>query len=197
VTVTNHMRGMFNILKSLPSDSAHVDSNNVVQKPLDDTWVRNVRLARVHMGDSAHTEWHVVAVSGAVVTSAGATSSISSVRVQSTGLDTTITDPLQLWTLERSFQVASGDSVTITAATSRADDVVLIYWHDHRERFRNNGDGTYTFTLHVADGDSGYRWFGVNALSRGTLYDDALPYDSKAWVMHCFVGQRPTGEYFN
>jgi hypothetical protein len=36
----------------------------------------------------------------------------------------------------------------------------------------------------------GIRLVGVNALSRGTLFDDEAPYDSEAWLFHFAV--RPT-----
>ena len=194
--VTRHLMGTFNILKAMPTDSTHFDSANVVHKNLDDTWVRHLHLQRVASGDSGHTEWHVVKVSGAMVTSAGATTQIQSLRLQGGGVDTTITDPLQYWTLAHTFAFAAGDSITLTVTTNHTDDIVLGYWHDSRERFRNNGDGTYTRVLHIQSGDSGYRWCGVNALSHGTLFDDALPYDSRAWIMHCFIGPRPSGDHF-
>ena len=194
--VTRHMLGTFNVLKAMPGDSMAFDSAHVVHKNLDDTWVRHLHLVRQASGDSGHTEWRVVKVSGALVTSAGATTQIQSLRVQGGGVDTTITDPLQYWTLAHTFAFAAGDSITLTVTTNHTDDVVVGYWHDSRERFRNNGDGTYTRVLHIHDGDSGYRWCGVNALSHGTLFDDVLPYDSNAWIMHCFIGQRPSGDHF-
>jgi len=91
---------------------------------------------------------------------------------------------------------APGDSVRLTVTTSRTDDVVLAYWHDHRERFHNNGDGTYSFTLHIGGSDGGPRFFGVNAFSHGTLFDDVAAYDSMAWIFHCFVGTRPSGDLY-
>ena len=42
----------------------------------------------------------------------------------------------------------------------------------------------------------GERFIAVNALSHGTLYDDTIPYDSMAWVFHCWIGSRPTGSYY-
>ncbi len=194
--VTRHLMGTFNILKAMPGDSMAFDSTHIVHKNLDDMWVRHLHLVREVSDDSGHTEWRVVKVSGALVTSAGATTQIQSLHIQGGSVDTTITDPLQYWTLARTFDFAAGDSITLTVTTNHTDDVVVGYWHDSRERFRNNGDGTYTRVLHIHDGDGGYRWCGVNALSHGTLFDDALPYDSNAWLMHCFIGQRPSGDHF-
>jgi hypothetical protein len=196
VTVTRHFFGTFNIVKAIPGDPPVADTAHVIHKPLADTWVRHLRLRRLPSDDAGHTAWRLVAGSLVEVTSRNAASQIASLRVQGTECDTTITDPSALWALPRIRQFAAGDSVTFTATTSNADDIVLAFWHDHRERFHNNGDGTHTFVLHIGGDDGGWRWFAVNALSNGTLFDDALPYDSKAWVFGCFVGPRPAREYF-
>jgi hypothetical protein len=196
VTVTRHFTGTFNIVKALPGDPPTPDTANVIHKPLADTWVRHLQLRRLPLGDHGSTAWRLVAASLVEVTSSNAASQILSVRVQGPECDTTVTDPAALWTLPRVRVFAPGDSLTFTATTGNADDVVLAYWHDRRERFHSNGDGTHTFVLHIGDGESGWRWFAVNALSNGTLFDDALPYDSKAWAVGCFVGARPAREYF-
>ena len=195
VTVTRHFTGTFNVLPGT-GDPMMPDTAHLVHKPLADTWVRHLRLRRVHVPGTDRLEWRLIAGSLAEVTSHEAATQIVSLRVQATGCDTTITDPSALWTLPRIRQFAPGDSVTFTATTSNVDDVVIAYWHDHRERFHAIGDGTHTFVLHVGGDDGGWRWFAVNALSHGTLFDDALPYDSKAWVFGCFIGPRPDREYF-
>lgn len=186
VMVTRRVLGQFNILKASSSDPAVLDSANVIHKPIDDIWVRHLRLRRFVMPGEANV-WRVVAASGIQVGTQGGSTSITSVRIQANGVDSTVTDPLQLFPILHCFQFAPGDSIMLTATTPRTDDVLLAYWHDHRERFRNNGDGTYSFTLHPAD-VSGFRYFGVNALSHGTLFDDAIAYDSMAWILHCFIG---------
>jgi hypothetical protein len=193
VVVNRRFLGTFNIVPGT-GDPVVPDSAHLVHKPLDDQWVRHLLLHRFPEGGADHG-WHVVAATGVNVTSHNATSAIQSVRVQTSEKDTLITDPLQLFAVGNCLRLAPGDSLVLTATTSRTDDVVLAYWHDHRERFRNNGDGTYSFTLHPADA-SGYRFFGVNALSRGTLFDDALPYDSNAWIIHCLIGPPPTVQYY-
>jgi len=95
--------------------------------------------------------------------------------------DTTITDPLEMHRLRRVLHIPAGTEVVVTVTTGSADDLVLLYrWH-HRFRFHNNGDGTFTFRWTTSN-EPGLRHFGVNALSRGTLFDDAAPYDSQAWL---------------
>jgi hypothetical protein len=197
VTVTRHLTGVLNILTVLASDTMRVDSANAVHKPIDDTWVRHLRLRRVLLPGTTHDAWLVSGASGAEAASSGHTVTISSVRVQSTGLDTTVTDPQALWQVQQTFHFAPGDSVMLTATTGHADDIVLCYWHDHRERFHSNGDGTHSFTLRLPLTEGGSRFLAVNALSRGTLFDDTLPYDSLAWVFFCFVGAPPGGAWFH
>ncbi|HTO90825.1 MAG TPA: hypothetical protein VMJ70_06795 [Candidatus Sulfotelmatobacter sp.] len=193
VLVTRRILGTFNILKASSSDSTVLDSANIVHKPIDDIWLRHLRLRRFVLPGEANV-WRVVAASGIQASTQNGSTSITSVRVQATGVDTTVTDPLQLFQMVHCFQFAPGDSIVLTATTPRTDDVVLAYWTDHRERFRSNGDGTYSFTIHL-NAVLGYRYFAINALSHGTLFDDALPYDSMAWILHCFVGAPPHPYY--
>jgi hypothetical protein len=202
VTVHRLLTGTFNVVAG---DSAnHPDS--VVHKPLEDSWVRKLLLKRgrdIIVGDTVFTRWRLVGTSGVEVTSKDAVTNIQSVRIQAgalsgTVLDTTITDPLQLHRLRRVFHLPTGTQVIVTVTTGSADDIVLLYrWH-RRVRFINNGDGTHTAgwitgdewdrdrdLVSAASSDNDGSWvrhFGVNALSHGTLYDDASPYDSNAWI---------------
>ena len=197
VVVTRHILGTLHVWKELTTDSTHADTSNVVRKPIDDTWVRYVRLRRMAGAGATENAWRVTAASLAKVNSPNTTEQIQSVRLQATGLDTTVTDPAALWHFNQLFHMLAGDSVTVTATTSHPDDVVLCYWHDRRERFHNNGDGTYSYRLRLPLLErGGERFIGVNALSHGTLFDDTLPYDSMAWVFHVFVGVRPAGSYY-
>jgi hypothetical protein len=179
VTVHKRLTGTFNILTGLPgSDDVPMDSAlRVVRKPLADHWVRRLLLKRRPWGN----DWHVVATSGVKVTSRGATTQIASLRVQATGLDTTITDPLAFFRLRRIPCVDPGDRVTLTVTTLRSDDVVFLLLRDRRFRFHNNGDNTYTGVFPMP-ALAGLRHAGVNAFSNGTLFDDEAPYDSQAWL---------------
>jgi hypothetical protein len=206
VTVRKKLTGTFNILATSPPpppaaavDSLHPplplppphDSVHVVHKPLDDHWERHLLLKRVPLpGDFDHDtdadesgiRWRVAASSGARVLSAGATTQIQSVRIQTATLDTTITDPLALVRLRRFCRFRGLENVTVTVTTGRNDDIVVLYHRGLRTRFHNNGDNTYTATFRDAWLD-GVHHFGVNALSNGTLFDDAAPYDSDAWIL--------------
>lgn len=181
VTIRKHVLGKFNIL------AGAIDENDttrtVLHKPLDDRWVRRLALHRVRI-DSTGTRqvWRVVGVSGVEVTSADATTNITSLRVEAGAIDTTFTNPLELYRLRRMLLVSGSQAMKLTVTTGRNDDVVLLYRHLNRRPFVNNGDGTYTAEFLLGD-FPGIRHIGVNALSRGTLFDDTAAYDSKAWIL--------------
>jgi len=206
VTVLKKLTGTFNVLTATPPppvDSVpgatvvptpphpRPDSTHVVHKPLEDHWERHLLLERIafpgdfdaltHADDSG-PRWRIAAASGASVLSAGATTKIMSVRIQSGSIDTTITDPFGLERLRRFCRFRGLSDVTVTVTTGRDDDVVLLYHRGLRTRFKNNGDNTYTATFRDAWLD-GVHHFGVNALSHGTLFDDSAPYDSDAWIL--------------
>lgn len=181
VTLHRSLQGTFNILAGAvdPTDS----TRSVVRKPLDDRWTRKLLLMRRHWpdGDGDHDGWRLVGTSGVEIHTQGGSTHIASLRIQAGPLDTTITDPLELHRLRRIVMVPPDAPVTLTATTGSATDVVLFYGHDMRRRFTNNGDGTFTFTFPSGE-FPGLRHFGVDALSHGTLFDDAAAYDSNAWV---------------
>ncbi|HEY6572104.1 MAG TPA: hypothetical protein VI198_02195 [Candidatus Eisenbacteria bacterium] len=194
VTLTRTFTGTFNIVPRDPSNPDLPDTDLVVHKPLEDRWVRRLLMKRVALGPGMRPFWRLAAASGVEVTSKDATTLITSVRVQTATKDTTLTDPLAFIPLRRVLRFAPDDSVTITVTTPRTDDVVLLYHHDRRARLANNGDGTYTGKFR-AGLFSGWRHFGVNALSHGTLYDDAAAYDSKAWIYPYVVVGGPDVDY--
>ena len=196
VTVHKSLAGRFNILTGVPGgdDTALDSSVSVIHKPLADHWVRRVLLKRVPASDSARGVWRVVATSGVKVTSRDATTQIESLRFQTAGLDTTLTDPLHFFYLRRILKLEPGTPVTLTVTTLKNDDVVVMCRFGHRFRFHNNGDNTYTGVWQVPDlrvgngprpgpGRPPIFHFGVNALSHGTLFDDQAPYDSQAWLL--------------
>jgi hypothetical protein len=196
VTVHKSLAGRFNILTGVPGgDDTAIDSSvSVVRKPLADHWVRRVLLKRLPVSDSTRGVWRVVATSGVKVTSRAATTRIESLRFQTAGLDTTLTDPLHFFYLRRILKLEPGTPVTLTVTTLKNDDVVVMCRFGHRFRFHNNGDHTYTGVWQVPDlrvgpgprpgpGRPPIFHFGVNALSHGTLFDDQAPYDSQAWLL--------------
>jgi hypothetical protein len=213
VTVTKVLTGSFSIATGVaPADSLPADSVVILRKPLEDHWVRKLLFIRIphparrdsmggdgrRIGGSAVTDsdtshddedWRLVGTSGVQVTSKDAQTRITSLRVQATGLDTTLTDPLGLFRLRRVLRFDPGTALTLTVTTLRNDDLVVLLLHGHRMRFTNNGDGTYTRLLQLPSEEDvdELRHIGVNAFSHGTLFDDQLPYDSQAWILPFMV----------
>jgi hypothetical protein len=186
VTVHKRFSGWFNIVAADDGGEGTPTDGHLVQKRLVDHWVRRVLLKRVARTDSDHRPWRIAAVSGVQITSRDATTEIQSLRVQSGALDTTITEPLDFWRLRRILKFAPDAQVTLTVTTQRGNDVVVLYAGARRTRFHANGDGTYTLQWTVPS-FTGVRHLGVNALSHDTLYDDAAPYDSRAWILPYIV----------
>jgi len=181
VTIHRALTGTFNLVGRVFSDTDTTVAR--VRKPLADDWTRVIALARrPARNDTGLTRWRLAGTSGVDVRTHGGATRILSLHVQAPGLDTTITDPLALHRLHRIFRVASGDTVTVTAKTQASDDVVLFRGYDLRHRFVNNGDGTHTFKFRSGM-FHGLRHFAVDALSHGTLYDDAASYDANIWAM--------------
>ncbi len=191
VTVHHLFTGRFNVLRRVPGDGAATDSFYLVHKPLADHGVRRLLLKRVRVGDSAATAWRLVALSGERITAREAATRVLSLRVQTADRDTTITDPLAFFRLRGVLKLEPGAPVTLTVTTPRDDDVVVLCRAGHRLHFRNEGGGVYTAVWRVPDlrpeearpGRPPLFHFGVNALSHGTLFDDAAAYDSQAWVL--------------
>jgi hypothetical protein len=181
VTVHKFLNGSFNILVADSVAEGSPPAGHVIRKPLHDHWVRRLLVKRVRLTDSDRPVWRIVATSGVKITSRDAVTRIENLRVQSAGLDTTITDPLAFFRLRRILKLEPGAEVTLTATTLRNDDVVLLYLWGRRVRFHNNGDLTYTATFKAPD-LIGLRHVGVNALSHGTLFDETAPYDSQSWI---------------
>ena len=207
VTMRKVLRGTFNILNDLaPDDSIPPDSStvDVVRKPLADLWERHIVLRRVRDGGTGEAEWKVAGVSGVQVMSFDPRSALPrpavgdtrvvKLRIQSASGDITIDDPLQAFVLRRIPLFNAGEDVTLTATTLRNDDVVVLIRAGDRRRFHNNGDGTYTLFWRAA-AEAGVHHLGVNALSNGTLFDDAKPYDSQAWILPYRVAPGEISEY--
>lgn len=194
VTLRRHFTGTFNIVPRDPNNPGLPDTQNPVRKVLDDLWVRRFLMKRVRVGQDSEARWKLAAATPVEVTSKDATMQITSVRLQTAARDTTLTDPTVFIYLRQVLRFESTDSVTVTVTTPRTDDVVLLYHHDRRVRLASNGDGTYTGGFRAGLFD-GWRHFGVNALSHGTLYDDAAPYDSRAWIVPYVIVGGPDVDY--
>ncbi len=180
VTVRRHLHGSFNIVAGeVPvGDTSRV----LVRKPLDDLWTRKVALVRMPApDDTGLTRWHLAGTSGVDVRTRAGQTRVLSLRIEAADMDTTITDPLELHRLRHILRFVPATEVRLTATTADPSDVVLFYGNDLRRRFKNNGGGTHSFVFPVST-FPGLRHFGVDALSHDTLFDDALPYDSNAWI---------------
>lgn len=185
VTVNATLTGTFNLIVG---DTAAGDTaRRLVTKPLLDHRTRKLLLVRVPVDttedDSLHREWRIVGTSGVKVATVNGVTNIQSIRVQAGALDTTVTNPLELWRTRRVFFLPPNAQVTVTVTTQSANDIVFLRGFDRRFRFTPNGDGTYTATWMTGDRPMRLQHFGVEAMSRATLFDDEAPYDAQAWIL--------------
>jgi hypothetical protein len=203
VKVTDRLLGTFNVITKPDTTSGQITERSWIKKPLADTGVRNAVFVRHKLDDSnaaAETEdgedgfmdgwspWRLTAISGTEITSDNGTRTIQSVEVQSGTLDVTITDPLALVRRGDLPRIAPSARVHVIATTGDATDVLVLYTRWGRMRMRP-GAVAGQFEAHfLAPSEGGLRHIAVNALSHGTLFDDALPYDSKAWGIPFVVG---------
>ncbi len=196
VTVHKFLKGSFNIAAGERPEGITRDSANVtiVHKRLADHWVRRLLLRRVPCDHDDRRMWRVAASSGVEVTSKDATTRILSLKIETATRETTLTDPLAFFRLRRILKFGPGEEVKLTVTTERNDDVVVLVFRGLRSMFHNNGDNTYT-GLWRAPLLPGLHHVGVNALSRGTLFDDVLPYDSNAWIVPCLVPPTELAEF--
>jgi hypothetical protein len=180
-----------------------------ISKPIAERWTRRLQFEREpgvpgggddddrghgHLitngrdnGSGNRARWQLVAVSAIQITSTNGGAELSSLRVETAGSDTTLSDPLTLVPVADLPTVPPGAEVTVTATTSSADDIALLLASDRRFRLRPNGDGTHTavFTIPPATGAQN---FGVMVLSHETLYDDVAPYEAETWILPVRVG---------
>ena len=195
VTISKHMTGSLVVIPTSATDTTQADSSHTVIKQLDKTLIRKIKLSRLLIG--VVRVWKVTQVTGAYVSTVSPQTDLMSLHIQSSsGVDTTITDPLQWFSLRHVLTFTANDTVTVTATTSRTNDPVFIHRWDWRHRLRNNLDGTYTFSW-VTSAWGGWRWFGIQAMSHGSIYDDTLPFDMVAWHFPFrVVGGQPPVDYY-
>jgi hypothetical protein len=189
VTITTELHGWFHTVS--------MDSHYT--KEIDDTAVRYAYLERPadERGEARHGGWELRAVSGWEVVSDPCTRTIYSVQVTSSSgaVDTTITEVSSLWDLEDLFVLEPGDSVTLTVDTGDPEDLVFLHApHFFRRPFQHIGGGIFQGTWVTADGPdvpARPRHATIDVIDHGAVFDDALPYDSRAWGMVYFVGEGP------
>ncbi len=185
VTVNSTLTGSFHVIVG---DTAAGDTaRRLVSKPFTDLRVRKLALIRVNressLADTLRREWRIVGTSGVEVATQNGATNIQSIRVQAGALDTLITNPLELWRTRRLLFLPPNTQITLTLTTSANDDLVFLRGHDRRFRFHPNGDGTFTASWLTGDRPVPVQHFGVEAMSRGTLFDDAAAYDANAWIL--------------
>lgn len=173
-TVTKHVTGSLVIVPQS-------DTMTTITKPLDKTYTRKVLLQRLLINGAR--VWKVVEVTGfsGGTPAPNNTSQIVSIRLVATGVDTTITDPLQFFSLRHVIRFAASDSVHLTVTTTRLDDPVFIHLNGiYRWRLRNNLDHTYS-TEWKTSAEGGWRHMGIQVLTHPSLYDDTAAVDTRAW----------------
>lgn len=186
VTVSTRLRGRFHILAGPPpaeAEAAVRDSIGHIVKPFDEVRVRRVLMVRVAARSEVRARWRVAACSGVEVSSRDHATNILSVRVQNGDLDLNVADPLAFVRLRQVMQLDPNSEVRLTVTTERNDDVLLLHHAGLRLRLLSNGDNTYSGAMPVGLFLRRMRHFGVDAMSRGTLFDDTAAYDSERWVL--------------
>lgn len=190
VTVFRTLTGNFNIVVG----DSMTASGHVISKPLEDHWVRRVALRRMRLTATGMPVWRIVGASAVKITARNASEQIASLRVQTAGLDTTLTDPLQLFRLRALVRIAPDTPVTLTVTTNHADDIVLLHAADRRFRFHNDGGGVYSGTWMTPDWP-GLRHVGIDAITHNTLFDDTAPYDAQQWMLPYVVVGHEFGDF--
>jgi hypothetical protein len=194
VRVIDRLLGTFNVVTQPDSTDSGLVRGERIAKRLADTSVRKAVFVRhkvVRDGSEdaedgfrdGWTRWRLRAVSGAEITSDDGTRVIESLRLQvGDRIDVTVTDPLELQRRSELVRLPAETPVHVTVETADPTDVVVLYARWGRMRLRRMDDGSFQGRF-LTPSLGGLRHLAVNALSRGTLFDDEAPYDSKAWAL--------------
>ncbi len=204
VKVVDRLLGTFNVITKPETTEAGITERAWIKKPLADRGVRNAVFVRHRMRgddpaqvtedreDGFHdgwSPWRLAAISSHEITSDGGTRVLESVRIQAGTVDVTITDPLVPVRRGDLPRIPPGTPVHVVATTLDPTDVLVLYARWGRMRMRPTGVPGQFEGRFLAPSQGGVRHIAVNTLSHGTLYDDALPYDSKAWGIPFVVGE--------
>ncbi len=187
VRVEDRLSGTLNLVTVDSVDTGIV--RRIVKKPLRDLAVMRARFRRP-LGVDQDAEamrdrcrgWRLVAVSNREVASPEHSAKIVSVRLEAaSGLAVTVTDPLALMRFPEALpRVAVGEPVKVTVEVADPTNVVFLLAGWGRQRLHEVSPGIFAGGFRAPVELRRFR-VGVNALSRGTLADDAAPYDSDFW----------------
>jgi hypothetical protein len=195
VKVTDRLLGTFNVITRPDTIDGSITERQWIKKPLADTALRYARFVRHKTNDADAAEesedredgfkdgwspWRLTGLSGHEITSDNGTRSIVSVRIQAGSFDSTYTDPLVLENRANIARIPSGTPVVVTATTGDPTDVLVLYTRWGRQRMHVISPGVWQGAF-MSPFEGGLRHVAVNALSHGTLFDDAGPYDSLVW----------------
>ena len=198
VRVVDRFAGSFNIVAADSVDTGVVVSR--IRKPLRDVgvmravfrrpidWEREDPVTNEIASDGDRERhrrcrgWRLVAVSSRQIASPEHTAKIVSVRLEArSGLDVTITDPRELMRFPNGLpKVVAGEPVKVTVQVEDPTDRLFLLCGWGRLRLRPVADGVFEGGFKAPYDLRRFR-VGVNALDRGTLFDDAAPYDSDFW----------------
>ena len=196
VRVVDHFAGGFHLVVADSTDTGVVVSR--IRKPLRDVGVMRAVFRRPldwdrmdpATGDSDDDRerdrrcrgWRLVATSNREIASPEHTAKIVSVRLEAaSGLDLTITDPLALMRFPGELpRVFAGEPVKVTVQVEDGRDPVYLLCGWGRLRLKPVAEGVFEGGFKAPYDLRRFR-IGVNVLDRGTLFDDAAPYDSDFW----------------
>lgn len=165
-----------------------------ILKPFFDTGIRYARFIRTQVSAELRRRWTLDALSNVEVTSENNTVAIDSIRItyptitDSSTYDTTITDPLELQTIDQVFTFSPGTPVTITVYTNDPENIAAFLHYNtsrvihRRVRFQYDPDNQVFFGTWNTPSEEGVYHAGVDILHRASLITDDYPYDSNAWL---------------
>lgn len=151
------------------------------EKEFTENAVRYFDLERDPDNHNGFRGWRLVATSGKEYWTDDNEVMIEACHIQTTEVDTVITDISEKILLDNLIELSRNTEVTLTVTTGNNDDLLFIHYHlFQRKPFTNNEDGTYTVTFNTPIFGR-FRRFGIDAISHDTLYDFEDGYSSHSW----------------
>jgi hypothetical protein len=210
VKITTKLAGTFNIVTRNTGDDPGV-------RPVDGVWIKKrlrdvgrrhaIYLRRINGGegeagnDEALTDnrrgWHLAGLSNREIASPEHTANILKIKLETrSGLMFETEDPLALMRFPRGIpHVLPGEPIRVTAWTRDPSNAVFLYARWGRQMMRpvEGETGVFVGTLRAPEQPRFFH-LGVNALTRGTLFDPVAPYDSDFWGMVVAAAPPPPAE---